>query len=128
MLELFFSLAKIAPSFKYSFKLHPPQRQNVMRNNLTQAHKSHLAHIVGDKYALDDQENLLKYGQDWSRLFTASASLVIRPANTTEVSEVVKYANENQLSIVPSGGRTGLSGGAVATNNEIVLSLERFRY
>ena len=29
------------------------------------------------------------------------------------------------MSIVPSGGRTGLSGGAVACNNELVLSLDR---
>lgn len=96
-----------------------------MPNDITQTHKNHLVKIVGDKYLLDDQESLDNYGQDWSRLYTASASLVIRPADTAEVAEVVKFANKNRLSIVPSGGRTGLSGGAVATNGEIVLSLER---
>ena len=30
-----------------------------------------------------------------------------------------------QVAMVPSGGRTGLSGGAVAANGELVLSLER---
>lgn len=98
---------------------------NLDQNKLSQIHKNHLTKIVGDKYVLDDQESLEKYGQDWSRLFIASASVVIRPANTFEVSEIVKYANEHQLPVVPSGGRTGLSGGAVATNDEIVLSLER---
>src|SRR5690606_28517969 len=31
------------------------------------------------------------------------------------------------VAVVPSGGRTGLSGGAVAANGELVLSLERMR-
>ncbi|MFT6734279.1 MAG: FAD/FMN-containing dehydrogenase [Polaribacter sp.] len=96
-----------------------------MQNKLTQTHKVQFEKIVGNKYVLDDLDNLKIYAQDWSRLFTACASLVIRPANTKEVSDVVKYANEQKLSIVPSGGRTGLSGGAVASNNEIVISLER---
>ncbi len=96
-----------------------------MQNKLIPSHKHHLAEIVGAKYILDDLENLKNYGQDWSRLYTASASLILRPGSTTEVAEIVKYANDNKLSIVPSGGRTGLSGGAVAINGEIVITLER---
>jgi glycolate oxidase subunit GlcD len=38
---------------------------------------------------------------------------------------VVKLAASNGTPIVPSGGRTGLSGGATSSNKEIVLSLER---
>lgn len=49
------------------------------------------------------------------------------PADTAEVQEVVRWANEQQVAIVPSGGRTGLSGGAVATNGELVLSLTRMQ-
>jgi FAD/FMN-containing dehydrogenase len=36
-------------------------------------------------------------------------------------------AREHQLAVVPSGGRTGLAGGAVAARGELVLSLERMR-
>jgi FAD/FMN-containing dehydrogenase len=41
------------------------------------------------------------------------------------VQQLVKLANDQHLSLVPSGGRTGLSGGAVAANKEIVVSLEK---
>ena len=37
----------------------------------------------------------------------------------------MRWANAQGVAIVPSGGRTGLSGGAVAANGELVLSLER---
>jgi FAD/FMN-containing dehydrogenase len=41
------------------------------------------------------------------------------------VQAIVRWANEHGAAVVPSGGRTGLSGGAVAANGELVLSLER---
>jgi FAD/FMN-containing dehydrogenase len=47
------------------------------------------------------------------------------PPSIAEVQEIVRWAVENRVGIVPSGGRTGLSGGAVATNGELVLSFER---
>ena len=37
----------------------------------------------------------------------------------------MRLAGREQLAIVPSGGRTGLSGGAVACNGELVLALDR---
>ena len=42
-----------------------------------------------------------------------------------EVQAIVRWANANGVAIVPSGGRTGLSGGAVAAHGELVVSLER---
>ncbi|MGH3672302.1 MAG: FAD-binding oxidoreductase [Pseudonocardiaceae bacterium] len=47
------------------------------------------------------------------------------PATVEEVQDIVCWANVHRVAIVPSGGRTGLSGGAVAANGELVLSLER---
>ena len=84
-----------------------------------------LIEIVGKELILNDQESLEIYGQDWSRLYKPSPSLIIRPANTQEVAEIIKIANDNNIAVVPSGGRTGLSGGAVATDGELVISLER---
>ena len=65
------------------------------------------------------------YGQDWSRLYTPDPLVIVKPANTQQVAEIIKLCNLHEVAIVPSGGRTGLSGGAVATNKELVLSLER---
>ena len=47
------------------------------------------------------------------------------PGSVEEVQAVVRWANDAGVAVVPSGGRTGLSGGAVAANGELVVSLER---
>src|SRR5690606_5733417 len=47
------------------------------------------------------------------------------PSSVEEVQAIVRWARQAAVAIVPSGGRTGLSGGAVAANGELVLSLER---
>ncbi len=72
-----------------------------------------------------DAESLLHYGRDWSRLHTPAASAVVFPKTVAEVQALVLLANQHQFALVPSGGRTGLSGGATATQGEVVLSLEK---
>ncbi len=62
------------------------------------------------------------FAQDWSRTLTPFASAVVFPQNTDEVSKVLSLAHRHRIPVVPSGGRTGLSGGAVATRGEVVLS------
>jgi glycolate oxidase subunit GlcD len=86
---------------------------------------SQIAAIVGQNYVLTDQTELDTYGQDWSKLYTPAPCFIVKPANTEQVAEIVALAYKNNIAIVPSGGRTGLSGGAVATNGEMVLSLDR---
>jgi FAD/FMN-containing dehydrogenase len=65
------------------------------------------------------------YAQDWSRTLTPRASAVIFPESTEEVSKVLALAHQHAIPVVPSGGRTGLSGGAVATWGEVVVSTVR---
>jgi FAD/FMN-containing dehydrogenase len=52
---------------------------------------------------------------------------VVFPRSTEEVVELVNWARSCGKALVPSGGRTGLSGGAVAARGEVVVSLERMR-
>ena len=52
--------------------------------------------------------------------------LVVSPVSVGEISAVVKLANEMQFAIVPRGGASGLTGGAVpARKRTIVLSVAR---
>jgi FAD/FMN-containing dehydrogenase len=69
--------------------------------------------------------DLEHYGRDWTRRWTPNPLAIALPATVEEVQAVVRWANANDVAVVPSGGRTGLSGGAVAANGELVLSLER---
>jgi FAD/FMN-containing dehydrogenase len=50
---------------------------------------------------------------------------VALPGSIEQVQDIMRLAAREQLAIVPSGGRTGLSAGAVARNGELVLALDR---
>ncbi len=95
-----------------------------MQTNIT-SQISAFKSIVGDAYVSNEPEQLKIYGRDWTTAHTPNASLVLFPASTAEVSAILKYCNEHSLAVIPSGGRTGLAGGAVATRGEIILSLDR---
>jgi FAD/FMN-containing dehydrogenase len=69
--------------------------------------------------------DLEHYGRDWTRRWTPAPLAIALPGSVEEVQAVVRWANQHRVAIVPSGGRTGLSGGAVAAEGELVLSLER---
>ena len=69
--------------------------------------------------------DLEHYGRDWTRRWAPAPLAIALPGNVEEVQAVLRWANAQGVAVVPSGGRTGLSGGAVAANGELVLSLER---
>ncbi len=81
--------------------------------------------IVGEARVLTDDASLQSYGLDRTTLWTAAPSAIVLPGSTEEVQAIMQLAASEHLAIVPSGGRTGLSGGAVAKNGEIVLALDR---
>lgn len=74
---------------------------------------------------LTEPGDLEHYGRDWTRRWTPAPLAIALPVSIEEVQGIVRWANERKVAIVPSGGRTGLSGGAVAANGELVLSLAR---
>ena len=74
---------------------------------------------------LDAPADLEHYGRDATRRWTPAPLAIAQPASVEEVQAIVRWANAHRVALVPSGGRTGLSGGAVAANGELVVSLER---
>lgn len=76
---------------------------------------------------LSDADSLAYYGRDWTRFWPPKPCAIAFPESTEEVVELVRWARRERVALVPSGGRTGLSGGAVASNGELVVSFERMR-
>jgi len=74
---------------------------------------------------LTDIELLQTYGKDWTKTHQPDPLAIVLPKSTEQVQALVKYANQESISLVPSGGRTGLSGGAVAANQEIVVAFDK---
>jgi FAD/FMN-containing dehydrogenase len=87
-----------------------------------------LEDIVGPGRVLTDADSLLQYGRDWTRVHTPSPAAVVLPGSIEQVQRIVRIAAGAGIAIVPSGGRTGLSAGAVACHGELVLALDRLNH
>lgn len=83
--------------------------------------------FIETDYVRTDAESCTAYGQDWTRLFTPNPQAVVLPRTIAQVQQLVHSANTHGVALVPSGGRTGLSGGAVAANGEVVVAFERMQ-
>ncbi|WP_130617826.1 FAD-binding oxidoreductase [Dyella amyloliquefaciens] len=92
---------------------------------MTDARLAELADRLPSLRLLTDPADLEHYGRDWTRRWTPKPLAIALPGEVAEVQAIVRWANQHGVAIVPSGGRTGLSGGAVAAQGELVLSLER---
>ncbi|MCJ8145435.1 FAD-binding oxidoreductase [Acinetobacter sp. A3.8] len=84
-----------------------------------------IQNIVGEQRVKTDTDALMTWGKDWTKHFEPNPSVIVFPSTTQEVADLVKIANQFNIAITPSGGRTGLSAGAVASNGEMVVSLDR---
>ncbi|WP_024302207.1 FAD-binding oxidoreductase [Pseudogulbenkiania sp. MAI-1] len=83
--------------------------------------------IFGADRVATDADTLARYGLDWTRYYQPAPSAVVFPKELEEVVAVVQWANREKVALVPSGGRTGLSGGAVARQGEVVVSFDRMK-
>lgn len=82
--------------------------------------------IVGTSYIFTDEATRKNYGHDETEDLSFPPQVVVKPANTFEVSEILKVSNLYKIPTVPIGARTGLSGGALAIYGGIGISMERF--
>ena len=69
-------------------------------------------------------EDLACYGFDACGL-EGVPSAVVWPETTEHVAQIMKYASENGIPVVPRGAGTGMSGGAVPLKGSVVLSMEK---
>lgn len=86
-----------------------------------------LAAIAGTSNVLATDRDTAPYTTDWRKQFSGAAVCVVRPANSAQVSAIVRLCADAGIAIVPQGGNTGLCGGSVPTGKrlEMVLSLSR---
>lgn len=84
--------------------------------------------VVGKDGLSVDESDKAEFGRDWTKVFTPNPLAIIRPKTSDEVSGILKLCNAAGRAVVPSGGRTGLAGGAVAKDREVVLSLGRMNH
>src|SRR5437660_5194612 len=83
-----------------------------------------LRKIAGPEAVLDRPEDLMLYEYD-AGVDKSRPGAVVFPQNTEQVSKVLRLAHEKKVPVVPRGAGTGLSGGAIARKEAIVLALAR---
>src|SRR5690606_29066064 len=100
---------------------------NTQPDSLTPELIARFAAIVGEKHAVTAPEDIAPHVMEQRGLFGGTTSLVLRPANTDEVSQIMRLATETKTAIVPQGGNTGLVGGQMPdkSGRQVVLSLSR---
>ena len=85
--------------------------------------------IVGTDFVVTQREQIGQYLLDETpqavKPVAADNVIVVKPANATQVSEIVKLANRTLTPVFPRGGGTSTVGGPIPTSDGIVLSLER---
>lgn len=74
---------------------------------------------------LVDPDAMVKYTRDWTGRWTGTPSAVLRPASFSGVLAAINVCRQNDISIVPQGGNTGLVAGTVAPPSSVIISAER---
>jgi glycolate oxidase subunit GlcD len=93
---------------------------------MTASLRAELAAAVGPEHVLDGAA----YDSDATRTrgLRGVPDAAVRPASADAVALVVAACHRHATPIVPRGGGTGLSGGAVAVGGGVVVSLERLTH
>ncbi len=100
--------------------------QNMNYNKITTSLFDKLQKICGEQNVFFDSESLKNYGHDETEDLVFLPEVVVKPNTAKEISEIMKLANAEFVSVTPRGAGTGLSGGALPIHAGIIVSMERF--
>jgi len=84
-----------------------------------------LREVVGEGAFITDPGRLLVYESDGLTAHRGAPLAVVLPATTGEVSAVLRLLHDAGVAVVPRGAGTGLSGGAVATGEAVIVGTAR---
>lgn len=82
--------------------------------------------IIGQENVLTRHENddISCFTTDWTKSFHGGTVLAF-PADTEQVSAIMKYCHQHGIQVVPQSGNTSLSGGAIPVKNELIINMKR---
>ena len=86
-----------------------------------------LKEILGPSGFSDDPDELAPLLTEWRNRFVGKTPLLLKPASTAEVADIVRICAEAEVGIVPQGGNTGLVGGQIprAEGSDVLVTLGR---
>ncbi|MBN1626780.1 MAG: FAD-binding protein [Deltaproteobacteria bacterium] len=84
-----------------------------------------LKQIVGPEHLKTPYDDLSAYATDGTKLKYPPDAVAL-PGTGEEISLIMLLANRERFPVIPRGGGSGMTGGALAVQGGLVLSLERF--
>ena len=87
--------------------------------------KGKLSEIVGAENFSDDNEQLKVYSTDYSYTPAGMPNYIVKPANSEEVSAVVKLCNEYHVPVVPCSSKMHFYGATIPKEGGVVLDMSR---
>ncbi len=91
-----------------------------------QINKTHIQYFESITKVIIDEELKKNYAHDETEDLFFMPEIVLVPSDTIEISNILRYCNENLIPVTPRAGGTGLSGGALAVHGGVILSMEKF--
>ncbi len=87
---------------------------------------SALKQICPGESVIDTQSEMRAYESDGLTAYKQLPLVVVLPETTAQVSAILKYCHDNEVRVVPRGGGTSLSGGALPLEDGVLLAMGKF--
>ena len=85
-----------------------------------------LRKIVPGEGVITEEAERRAYETDGLPAYKQLPLIVVLPETTEQVSQVLRYCNDNKIRVVPRGAGTSLSGGALPREDGVLLGLGKF--
>ncbi len=85
-----------------------------------------LRKIVPGEGVITEEAERRAYETDGLTAYKQLPLIVVLPETTEQVSQVLRYCNDNKIRVVPRGAGTSLSGGALPLEDGVLLGLGKF--
>ena len=87
--------------------------------------KQKLSEVVGAENYSYDIKQLKKYSTDYSYTPAGMPNYIVKPANSEEVSAVVRICNENSVPVVPCSSKVHFYGATIPKEGGVLLDMSR---
>jgi FAD/FMN-containing dehydrogenase len=84
-----------------------------------------LKEAAGPNGSTEAPQEITPHLVEWRGKYLGRSPLLLKPQTTAEVTRILAICNETRTPVVPQGGNTGLVGGQIPFDGEVLLSLSR---
>lgn len=94
-------------------------------NKITDSDISFFNSLLGTEYVMVNTEAIEKYSRDETDGVAFPPDVVLKPADTAQISAIMKYCNEKHIPVSPRAAGTGLSANSLCVYGGVMLLTDR---